>query len=682
MNTESLTIVELRKILKSRNMSTIGSKNDMVKRLLDAGVTMGASTSETIGAAKDRREASPLETADDTIVEIASEEGELERLRREIEIEELRAQLARLRSRSEEHQEARPNWKEIKDLVGKFDGSNWSFEQWEKQMRQLLAFYKLDEHSAKALVCSRLSGKAMKWYHSRTDCVELSHLRLLEELKRMYGQRIDKLALRRELEARKWRANEAFADYLHDKVTLANRVPLPEEETICYIVDGIPDQGLRCQAKVQCYRTIDALLTAFADLTLPQEAVKRTFVQHREDLTVRARTSSAPSVASARPPAGEKPKEQSPMRCYNCNELGHLAAGCTKPRKIRGPCYKCGQAGHLARRCRPSASVNCVTHQLPEDEDFCRTIEVCQDEESGNFSISLNALFDSGSPISFIKEKCVPRVMIENDLESKSFRGINDSQLKVIGRMDAIIDMNDKRYKVGLRVVPNNTMVSSVILGRDFLKVARLSFSGGKTVESSVGIESADDREADEIMRILNVEADAGRNCMTARDMIINEKPPVEVKQEAYNLFAKHYIDAQRPPKPAVENIMKLTLTDSKPFSCTPRRLAYTEKVKLRGILDELIRKGVVRESTSEYASSIVLIKKKNGETRMCVDFQTLNKITARDNFPLPLIEDQLDVLEGKRYFTTLDLRDGFFHIKMHDDSIKYTSNIRLALRR
>jgi len=58
----------------------------------------------------------------------------------------------------------------------------------------------------------------------------------------------------------------------------------------------------------------------------------------------------------------------------------------------------------------------------------------------------------------------------------------------------------------------------------------------------------------------------------------------------------------------------------------------------------------------------------------MCIDFRKLNKITARDNFPLPLIEDQLDLLAGKKYFTTLDLKDGFFYIKMHEKSIKYTS--------
>lgn len=119
---------------------------------------------------------------------------------------------------------------------------------------------------------------------------------------------------------------------------------------------------------------------------------------------------------------------------------------------------------------------------------------------------------------------------------------------------------------------------------------------------------------------------------------------------------------------------MELMLTSDKPFACAPRRLSYDEKNRLRCILDGLIDKGVIKESTSEYAFPIVLTRKKNGEIRMCVDFRTLNKQTTRDNFPLPLIEDQLDMLAGKKYFTTLDLRDGFYHIKIHENSVKYTS--------
>lgn len=59
---------------------------------------------------------------------------------------------------------------------------------------------------------------------------------------------------------------------------------------------------------------------------------------------------------------------------------------------------------------------------------------------------------------------------------------------------------------------------------------------------------------------------------------------------------------------------------------------------------------------------------------RLCVDYRELNKYLIKDRYPLPLIDDNLDLLRGKKYFTCLDLKDGFHHIYVADDSVKYTS--------
>jgi len=59
---------------------------------------------------------------------------------------------------------------------------------------------------------------------------------------------------------------------------------------------------------------------------------------------------------------------------------------------------------------------------------------------------------------------------------------------------------------------------------------------------------------------------------------------------------------------------------------------------------------------------------------RLCIDYRKLNKITIKDNFPTPLIEDQLDRLRDKQYFTSLDLRNGFHHVKIAESSIKFTA--------
>ncbi|GFT47064.1 hypothetical protein TNCV_3747231 [Trichonephila clavipes] len=77
---------------------------------------------------------------------------------------------------------------------------------------------------------------------------------------------------------------------------------------------------------------------------------------------------------------------------------------------------------------------------------------------------------------------------------------------------------------------------------------------------------------------------------------------------------------------------------------------------------------------TSEYASPIVLVKKKDGATRLCVDYRRLNRKLVKDRFPLPLIEDVLDRLQGAKVYTTLDLKNGFFHVDVNEDCKHLTS--------
>ena len=96
---------------------------------------------------------------------------------------------------------------------------------------------------------------------------------------------------------------------------------------------------------------------------------------------------------------------------------------------------------------------------------------------------------------------------------------------------------------------------------------------------------------------------------------------------------------------------MVIRLTSDVPFHCPPRRLSYLEKKEVQNTIEELIKDQIIRPSDSPYASAIVLVKKKNGKMRMCIDYRGLNKITVRDNYPLPLIEDCLEYMGGRRYF-------------------------------
>lgn len=78
----------------------------------------------------------------------------------------------------------------------------------------------------------------------------------------------------------------------------------------------------------------------------------------------------------------------------------------------------------------------------------------------------------------------------------------------------------------------------------------------------------------------------------------------------------------------------------------------------------ELLDQGVIRRSTSSCGSPVVLIPKKNGPWRMCIDYQALNKITIKNKYPLPHIDDLIDQLHGVVYFSKMDLKCGYHQLR------------------
>jgi len=112
---------------------------------------------------------------------------------------------------------------------------------------------------------------------------------------------------------------------------------------------------------------------------------------------------------------------------------------------------------------------------------------------------------------------------------------------------------------------------------------------------------------------------------------------------------------------------MKLVLKDDKPIVYRPYRLSYYERERVRNMVDELKNANIVEDSNSEYASPILLVKKKTGDVRMCVDYRAINKITVPDKYPLPRIDDQIDRLHGNTYFTSLDLFSGYYQVPIND---------------
>ena len=112
----------------------------------------------------------------------------------------------------------------------------------------------------------------------------------------------------------------------------------------------------------------------------------------------------------------------------------------------------------------------------------------------------------------------------------------------------------------------------------------------------------------------------------------------------------------------------------ARPIHCPPQRLGFKEREHVHNQVDEMLRNKVIQESISPWSSRIVLVKKKDGKLRFCVDYRALNKLTKRDVYPLSRIDDTLSMLQKGRYFSTLDLYAGYWQIPLDKNSREKTA--------
>ena len=137
-----------------------------------------------------------------------------------------------------------------------------------------------------------------------------------------------------------------------------------------------------------------------------------------------------------------------------------------------------------------------------------------------------------------------------------------------------------------------------------------------------------------------------------------------QIRAELRKNFPQLFFDKEAPRRQvdAFEHAIEL-VDGARPFKIPARFAPFNLKEELREVVTRLLARGIIKHSSSCYASPVVLVRKKSGELRMCIDYRKLNDLTKRDNYPIPRIDELIAELSGAGMFTTLDLAEGYYQI-------------------
>ncbi|GFX81155.1 hypothetical protein TNCV_1911471 [Trichonephila clavipes] len=298
----------------------------------------------------------------------------------------------------------------------------------------------------------------------------------------------------------------------------------------------------------------------------------------------------------------------------------------------------------------PPSGVNAV-HELP-------SINMCKDVTI--FGRKLNGLVDTGSNLTLLRNStCInidaPPLKQTNTL----LTGFGFSQINVIGTFDSEITIDDQNFPVTISVAPNFCTNYDLIIGCVVIKQAHLNISPTGVKFAQI-LRPSDNENENFIMTISDGSPtfDIGPN--------VSQHNRAEVEQ---------LLSTYTPKKIKTVNIeLDIALTDDEPIFHKPRRLPFAERDIVNAQVDEWVKNGIVEPCSSPYTSQVVVVKKKDGKSRVCIDYRRLNRKLIKDNYPLPLIDDILDCLQNAEIFNTLDLKNGFFHVAVNERSRKFTS--------
>ncbi|GJT47861.1 putative reverse transcriptase domain-containing protein [Tanacetum coccineum] len=375
-----------------------------------------------------------------------------------------------------------------------------------------------------------------------------------------------------------------------------------------------------------------------------------------------------------------------------CNTCGRRHPG--ECRRAAGTCFKCGQAGHLQRDCKKNIGASSSGHADKKPDASGRVFALTQDQlpilQYHHGAIiyierAVFVLFDTGATHSVISTKfasCFTMTPILLDHVLFISTPMKDSARITHVYRDLPLQFDDKIRSVN--ALPLDMCEFDIILGMDWLAAHRATIDchsrrvifGDIHAPEFIYHGSLPGKPM-KIISALKARTLLSHGCegflatihdTTSDVSSIHDQPIVS---EFQDVFPDELPGI--PPIRDVEFNIEL-IPGAEPISKAPYRMAPIELKELKDQLQELLERGFIRPSVSPWGAPVLFVKKKDGSMRLCIDYRELNKITIRNRYPLPRIDDLFDQLQGAKHFSKIDLRSGYHQLRVKEQDISKTA--------
>lgn len=368
---------------------------------------------------------------------------------------------------------------------------------------------------------------------------------------------------------------------------------------------------------------------------------------------------------SSKPADSPKPSNNnnSQMRCY----------GCDAPGVVRSKCPNCKDARKDSTSAPSTSNSDFCTARVEENVDSRPLVEI---EVAGYKGV---AILDTGAT-HCIAGSMLYSLLVNAGVEFRSTSrsiGLADGTRRVISALecDVTITLIGRAVLTTFLVLPEAN--TRTLLGRDFIVTACVRMDLPQSSWSFSDVPGVwypfitrFHLPAGEEIELMKVDAS---NLMLRDDEGINLTCDQRAQLNALLVKRADRFAKDGPPTEYATHRLKIDASQE-PIACPPYRMSPGKKAILEQEVQKLLDADVIEECDSPWAANVVLVTKKDGGVRLCVDYRKLNAITEPDRYPLPRIEDVLHAAKNTSFMTTCDLRSGYFQIAVEPGDRDKTS--------